>query len=227
MGASDPFEVTRRLAAESVVSGRSVELFERLYAAAEQGAAMVPWDRGVAHPLLVDWFQSSQAVGAGRTAMVVGCGFGSDAELVAAHQFITSAFDVSASAIRGAHKRNPASAVAYHTADLLDLPSAWLGAFDLVVEIMTVQSLPVELRNEAIHGVTSLVAPGGTLIVIASALEEGPSEPDERDGLPPWPLSRADVESFASDSLTMARIELIPRRDEPWGRWRVELRRDS
>jgi hypothetical protein len=84
-----------------------------------------------------------------------------------------------------------------------------------VVESYTVQALPAWLRAAATARVTSFVAPGGTLLVIASGREPG----EEFDG-PPWPLDRAEVEAFAGSTLQLVTLE---RDDER--RWRAELRR--
>jgi hypothetical protein len=51
--------------------------------------------------------------------------------------------------------------VAYRTADLLDPPAEWDRRFDLVVECITVQSLPEPPRREAIERIGGFVAPGG------------------------------------------------------------------
>ena len=46
-----------------------------------------------------------------------------------------------------ARERYPDTAVEYRVADLLDLPADLVGAFDLVIEVSTVQALPPELRT--------------------------------------------------------------------------------
>jgi 2-polyprenyl-3-methyl-5-hydroxy-6-metoxy-1,4-benzoquinol methylase len=84
---------------------------------------------------------------AGRSAVVVGCGFGRGAEHLAGLGFRTVAFDISPTAVRAARARHPDSPVRYQTADLLDPPTGWRPGFDLVLESMTVQALPVELRE--------------------------------------------------------------------------------
>ncbi|MFD9943513.1 methyltransferase domain-containing protein [Nonomuraea sp. NPDC059023] len=211
----DPDEDARRLAAESLAGGDATGWFERLYAEAASGAAVVPWDSGTPHPLLVEWSQGSQ--GDGRRAMVVGCGLGDDAEYVAGLGYATTAFDVSESAVRGARTRFPESAVDYSAADLLDLPGEWRGAFDLVVEIMTVQALPEDLHPPAIAAVRELVAPGGTLLVIASARDEGGPV-----YAPPWPLTPAEVAAFGEGGFAAA-IEEIG--DGERRRWRAAFRR--
>lgn len=202
---SDPEEQVRALAGEAAggTDADATGWFEQLYDLAGRGEAVVPWDRGVPHPLLSDWVLATQPDGGGRSAVVVGCGFGADAELLASRGFDTTAFDVSASAVEGARRRHPESAVSYVTADLLDLPTPWWRSFDLVVEIMTVQALPRRMRAAATAGVRDLVAPGGQLIVIASALRP---HDDPEDG-PPWPLTRAEAAAFAADGLAVVEVE--------------------
>jgi SAM-dependent methyltransferase len=151
---------------------------------------------------------------------VVGCGLGTDAEHIAGLGFETVAFDVAPTAIETARRRFPGSPVRYTVADLLDPPGEWRQAFDLVFESLTVQSLPVEVHAEAIARVRDTVAPGGTLLVVAAARDDGPVP----DG-PPWPLTRAEVEAFAGDELRPVRIEQL--RGDPGTppRWRAELAR--
>ena len=148
--------------------------------------------------------------------MVVGCGMGRDSEYLAGLGFATVAFDFSAAAIAAVRCRFPDSPVDYRVADLLDPPAAWAGAFDLVVESLTVQSLPRQLRPAAIARVRELVAPGGTLLVIAAVKGAGENPPDG-----PWPLTRAEVESFAGGDLVLVRLEDL--RDPDAHRWRAEL----
>jgi SAM-dependent methyltransferase len=194
----------RRLAAESLAQGDPTGWFEPLYAAAAAGDAVVPWDRAEPNALLVEWARERRVDGAGRRALVVGCGFGRDAEHVAALGFRTTAFDVAETAIRSARDRHPGSAVDYVVADLFNPPAAWTGAFDLVVESITVQAMPPSVRAEAVGRVRDMVAAGGELLVIAGIRAEG-----ERADGPPWPLTRAEVESFEGDGLAMVDIERV------------------
>jgi hypothetical protein len=214
----DPVESARDLAAAG--GPHPTAWFERLYAAADAGEAAVPWDRGGAHPLIAEWFERRRPDGTGRRALVVGAGLGDDAELVAAHGFETIAFDVAPTAIETAQRRFPRSRVTYRTADLLDPPPEWRGAFDLVLESLTVQSMPPAYHAPAIAGVAGFVAAGGTLLVVATAAGE------PFDG-PPWPLTRAEVEAFAAGGeLQPVEIESMPLPGEPEvRRWRAELAR--
>jgi SAM-dependent methyltransferase len=192
--------------------------FDRLYVSAERGEAQIPWDREGPHPRLADWAERAGVRGEGRRAMVVGSGLGQDAEYVAGLGDDTVAFDFSPTAVETARRRHPESRVSYEVADLLAPPDRWTGAFDLVVECLTVQSLPVDTHPLTIAAVGRMVAPGGTLLVIATGREEG----EEVDG-PPWPLTRAEVESFAQGGLSAVRIEDL--RDPDWLRWRAEFTR--
>jgi len=72
----------------------------------------------------------------------------------------------------GGARRFAGSPVKYEVADLLAPPPEWAGAFDLVAEIYTVQALYGKARAAAIGALPGLVAPGGTLLVIARATDE-------------------------------------------------------
>jgi SAM-dependent methyltransferase len=194
--------------------------FEPLYRAAERGERVVPWDSGAPQPLLVRWAVSREPGAAGRRAIVVGSAFGDDAQFLAGLGWETVAFDVAPTAIAAARRRFAHSAVEHVVADLLDLPPDWEQAFALVVESRTVQSLPDPTRREAIAQVARLVAPGGTLLVLAAARDaaDGPV-----DG-PPWPLTRAEIDAFAGAGLVPVRIEDLDEGDR--GRWwRAEFTR--
>ncbi|MEV4393876.1 class I SAM-dependent methyltransferase [Nonomuraea sp. NPDC049607] len=212
----DPDADARRLAARSLADGDPTGWFERLYAESATGDAIVPWDTRTPHFLLVEW-AADRKPGDGR-ALVVGAGLGDDAEHVAALGYATVAFDVSESAVRLARERFPDSAVEYVTADLLDPPADWRHAFDLVVEIMTVQALPEALHARATESVAAFVRPGGTLLVIASGREHGGPV-----GGPPWPLTPSEIAAFATGGLTAERIEDL--RDGGRHRWRATFRR--
>jgi 2-polyprenyl-3-methyl-5-hydroxy-6-metoxy-1,4-benzoquinol methylase len=164
----------------------------------------------------VEWAEAQNLAGGGRQALVVGCGYGADAEFLASLGFRTTGFDFAPTAIAGAQRRHPTSEVRYVLANVLDLPREWRGRFDLVVESLTVQSMPPEQHSVAARNIAALVAPGGTLLVLATTREEH----SEVKG-PPWPLTRAEVERFADGGLAMRRLQRIE--NGAW--WRAELSR--
>ena len=218
MTAQDPDEDARRLSGEALGEGDPTSWFERLYAQAADGHAVVPWDRRAPHPLLVEWIEQRPDL-SGRRTLVVGCGLGDDAAYLAAQGYRVIAFDISGSAIDAARRRFPTSPVDFRVADLLNPPAEWREHFDLVVETYTTQSLPIRLRPTVVLHVGRLVAPGGTLLVLAVA----PDANEQSDG-PPWPLSRTDIESFAVEGLKVVSVEEI--RDPPeTHRWRAVFTR--
>ena len=184
-------------------------MFEAIYAGAEAGGTKPPWDYGAPRPQLVEWAEARHLAGGGHEALVVGCGYGADAEFLASSGFRTTGFDFAPTAITAARQKYPASEVDYLVADVLDLPREWQGRFDLVVESLTVQSMPPEQH-------TALVASEGTLLVLATTRDEG----SEVNG-PPWPLTRAELEEFADGDLILRRVERI----EGGAWWRAELTR--
>ncbi|MBO0820243.1 MAG: class I SAM-dependent methyltransferase [Nocardiopsaceae bacterium] len=160
-GDYEPAELPILAAAEA--RGDSTGWFEELYAAGAACAAPMPWSRTEPHALLVEWAEAEQLHGPGR-AVVVGCALGADAEFISGRGFDTTGFDISHTAIRSAQQRHQGSGVEYAVASVLDLPGSWHRAFDLVVEIITVQALPDDVRPRAIAGVVSLVAAGAVTI---------------------------------------------------------------
>jgi SAM-dependent methyltransferase len=180
--------------------------FARLYAAARAGDAAIPWDRGGPREALAEWARMRRVTGEGRRALVVGAGLGGDAEFTAALGFSTVAFDAVDTAVAMARERHPGSAVTYLVADVLEPPAEWSEAFDLVVECLTVQSLPPPLHAAATERIAGFVAPGGTLIVVASVAEGPP-------GGPPWPLTRAEIGAFATGGV---RVRFIERTGPVW-----------
>jgi SAM-dependent methyltransferase len=218
--------ITQRLVADARAKDDATGWFEPLYAAAQEAGGAPPWNSDEPRALLAQWTRERRLDGAGHTAVVVGCGLGADAEHVSGLGYATTAFDLSPTAIRLARAKHPASTVNYVVADLLQLPGAWRRGFDLVVECWTVQSLPDPPRAEAIVAISGLVAPGGTLIVVALArTDDGPDDPSAG---PPWPQPRATIDAFATAGLELVDPALVPD-PERAGRlgWRAEYRRPA
>lgn len=200
-------EHTRKLASNA----GPTDWFEQLYVQAAAGEAVVPWDLTDPHFLLAPWAQDVD--GTGKSALVVGCGLGRDSEFLAGKGFDVTAFDISPTAVATIKQRFPDTKVDYRVADLLDPPAEWHHGFDLVVESLTVQSMPIPLHAEAITQVARLT--GKQLLVLASARDSDSPTPDG----PPWPLTPEEVLSFATDGLTAQRVARMEER------WLAELTR--
>src|SRR5687768_7785653 len=220
----DPHRATaRELAALHLQRGDPLGWFESLYRRAAGQAAVIPWADLRPNPHLVEWLDSA-AVARRRTlgrALVIGCGLGDDAELLASRGWSVVAFDLSAEAIRWARERFPQSNVDYCTVDLFDAPRQWRRQFDLVVEVYTLQVLPPGLRAQAVEVAADWVTVGGLLCLIARGRAE--SDPP---GQMPWPLTEREVRAFEKAGLHCEVFDdFLDREDPAVRRFRAVFRR--
>ncbi|MGH9711798.1 MAG: class I SAM-dependent methyltransferase [Candidatus Acidiferrales bacterium] len=207
----------RELAAASLRSGDPLGWFERLYQEAERGISEVPWADLCPNPHLLAFWKSHPLQAAGKSAVVIGCGLGDDAEQLATWGFRTTAFDISETAIRAARKRFPESAVESLVADLLAAPAAWLGNFDFVLEVYTLQVLPENIRPQAIEKIARFLRTGGALLLLA----RGRDKADPLAGIP-WPLTREELQGFTRAGLQEISFEdYVDRGDEGVRRFRA------
>jgi hypothetical protein len=127
------------------------------------------------------------------------------------------AFDFAPGAIEEIRRRHPASTVAYHVADLL---AGSLRGVDRGLRPRGGEpDHPVaarSFRTEAIDRGTPLGRARRTLLVISGIADDWEDGPDG-----PWPLTRAEIESFAADGLDdPVRLETPPGIDGS-PRWRA------
>jgi hypothetical protein len=208
-----------QLAQQHRDNGDFLNWFEQLYAMAQHDPNAIPWADLEPNAQLVEWINEHGLRGDDKTAVVIGCGLGDDAELLAEHGFSVTAFDISASAIEWCKRRFPKSHVNYIVADLFALPADWV--FDFVLEIYTIQALPLEFRDRAITAAASLVAPHGTLLAIGRLA----GDVEERVKMP-WPLTRVELDSFTRAGLRQAHfVDFLDGEENPVHRFRAEYRR--
>jgi 2-polyprenyl-3-methyl-5-hydroxy-6-metoxy-1,4-benzoquinol methylase len=195
--------------------------FETVYERAQGDPAGVPWANLAPHPLTRTFVEMQLRDLTGLRVLDIGCGLGDNAELFATAGAEVTAFDLVASAIEWAKRRFPDSKVAYSTGDLFALPPAWNGGFDLVHECYTLQALSVPLVPKALSILTSLIAPGGRLLVVARARNE-----DEDINAPPWPLPPSFFDEATKAGLTLISREDIAATGEVGRRhWRALFKR--
>ena len=93
--------------------------------------------------------------------------------------------------------------------------------FDLVAETYTLQVRPPPERATAARILGELVAPAGTLLVIARGRES-----DDAEGAMPWPLTRAEVEAIGCQAMPLTSFEdFVDAEDPPVRRFRATFRR--
>jgi hypothetical protein len=200
----------RELAAEYIRKGDPTGWFEPLYQEAEAGKSTVPWVDLCPNPHLLGFWNAHPQQTAGKSALVIGCALGDDAEQLSHWGFQTTAFDISKTAICAAKKRYPSSPVEYVAADLFAPPASWQRKFDFVLEIYTLQTLPAALRPPAIQRLAGFLCPAGHLLLIARGRE--PSDPE---GQLPWPLTRVELSAFTAAGLQELSFEDLRDSDDP------------
>lgn len=193
MTSEEKRQVVKNLVEKHLGSDKPFAWFEELYASANYNPEYIPWAKLEATPHLQDWLNFRQPTRENKClkAVVVGCGLGDDAELLQEAGFQVTAFDISPTAINWCRQRFPETKVNYVCADVFQLPSEWEKQFDFVWECRTIQALPLDVREDAIRGVVSLLKSSGTLLMFTHyhTAKEPPSGP-------PWPLSEDDLSYF-------------------------------
>lgn len=187
---------TRQLAAEFAERGDPLGWFDALYKESGGDTEKIPWADMAPNRFFKVWAEANGLKGEGRKALVVGCGLGDDAKYLHDLRFKVTAFDISPTAVEWAKHVYGEADIRFEVADLFEPPGEWLGAFEFVLEIYTIQPLPIEMRPRVIDAIAAFVAPAGRLLVVTRGREN-----DEEVGEVPWPLSRFDLSRFEANGL--------------------------
>ena len=164
---------------------------DKVYRDAQGDYRAVFWADLAPNPYLVSWLEHHPVSDSGPQAVTIGCGVGDDAEVLAAHGYQVTAFDIAPAAIDLCRKRYPDSRVEYLVADLFNHSPDWTHRFDLVYECNTIQILPGEYRLHALNAIANLVTPGGVALVSCRSRQHG-----EKENEFPLPLDRAEIDGF-------------------------------
>ena len=218
----------RELAAEFADRGDLVGWFDAFYKEAGGDNAQIPWADLEPNKFFRIWAEDVALKGNGRKALVVGCGLGDDAKYLHDLGFEVTGFDISPTAIEWAKRLHKDTNIQFEVADLFDPPSAWTsagdtgngGAFDFVLEIYTIQPLPMEMRERVIDAIAAFVADDGELIVVT----RGRDDDDEPIELP-WALSRKDLSRFETHGLIQTDFRILDGEDPPVPRFVVQYKR--
>jgi SAM-dependent methyltransferase len=163
---------------------------------------------------LLQWLDDHHIQGQGKTALVIGCGLGDDAEELAKRGFNVTAFDISPSAIKWCQNRFADSSVNYLVADLFNPPDEWNQTFDFILESYTLQSLPTSLSSQSIPLIADFLTIDGTLLIIC----RGRNPEDKLEKLP-YPLTKNYLMQFVDVGLSLQQFEdYFDDQDSPPGR---------
>jgi SAM-dependent methyltransferase len=204
-------EAAREVAEKFLERGDFTGWFDALYASANGDTDLIPWADLEPNRFFVEWDKTAKIDGNGKRALVVGCGLGDEAKYLRERGFDVTAFDISHRAIDWARRVHNGSEIDFHVADLFEAPKDWSCAFDLVVEVYTVQALPAQLREKSIKAICGFVKTGGELVVV-QRFHEGEEKPDG----PPWALSEKDLSLFETGGLERSEFhEYLGDEEEP------------
>lgn len=203
-------ERARQLASQFAEQGDVTGWFDAFYQEAGGDNEKIPWADLEPNRYFRAWAETTGLKGNGRKALVVGCGLGDDAVYLDDLGFDVSAFDISPTAIEWAKRLYPDRKIAFEVMDLFQPFRGWLRAFEFVLEVYTIQPLPLEMRERAIDAVASFVSPGGELVVVTRGRED--DEPVEEL---PWPLSRKDLSRLQAGGLRETHFEIMPGDEDP------------
>lgn len=198
----------RALIDEHLGAGDPIGWFEPLYAGAGADADQIPWAGLAPHPYVTDWLDRPVATPPGRRAVVVGCGLGDDAAELARRGYEVTAFDVAPTAVGWARRRFPDLPIDWRVEDVLAVSEELVGAFDLVVEVRTVQSLPGVVRDAAMDAIGRLAGPRGVVVVVTLVATDADAARDWEG--PPWAQAPSELAVYRGSGLVRLALEHPP-----------------
>lgn len=213
---------TREIQAEFASRGDVLGWFEALYKESGGNNELIPWADLEPNRFFVAWAEKTGLIGDGRTALVVGCGLGDDARYLNDLGFKVTAFDISPTAIEWAKRLHSDADIQLETMDLFQPFRGWIGAFDFVLEVYTIQPLPLEIRPKVIDAIASFAAENGKIVVVTRGRDDE-EEPVEL----PWALSRKDLSQFEKNGFAQTDFVVMPGEEDEPPRFVVEYLRSA
>jgi len=203
-------ERTRQIQSEFAEKGDLTGWFDALYKEAAGDNEKIPWADLEPNRFFVEFAEKTNLQGNNRKALVVGCGLGDDARYLHDLRFRVTAFDISRTAIEWARRLHAETDINFVVADLFDPPKEWFQAFEFVLEIYTIQPLPLEMRPRVIDAIANFVGLRGRLAVVTRGREDDEIPPEL-----PWALSRRDLSRFEENGFRQISFEEMPGDEEP------------
>ena len=218
----DARERTKQIQTEFAEKGDALGWFDALYKEAAGDNEKIPWADLTPNKYLQIWAEQTNLQGNNRNALVVGCGLGDDAKFLHDLGFKVTAFDISPTAIEWARKLHSKTDIKFFTADLFDTPKEWFAAFEFVLEVYTIQPLPLEMRPKVIDAIGNFVEFQGILVVVTRGREDDEIPPEL-----PWALSKKDLSRFEeNDFVKKNLIEMSGDEEPPIRRFVVEYKKN-
>ncbi len=206
----DARERTKEIQAAFAEKGDALGWFDALYREAAGNNEKIPWADLEPNKFLRRFAEKTNLKGNNRNALVVGCGLGDDAKFLYDLGFNVTAFDISPTAIEWARRIHQETDIKFFVADLFDTPKQWYQAFDFVLEIYTIQPLPLEIRPQVIDAISNFVHfPNGKLLIVTRGREN-----DEIPTELPWALSKKDLSRFDENHFKQTYFEQMFSNDE-------------
>jgi len=177
-----------------------------------------PWDLGGEHPGLAEWVRENP--GAGRSALVPGCGRGHDPLMLSESGWRVDALDLvdlAGERLGGDFTKNGSRFLVTNVLDFDPHGPEGLGTYDLIFEHTIFCAISHDQRPLFARNMERCLKPGGVLISLLF-----PTNKPTEEGGPPFRATPAELTAELGDS-----FELLE--DEPWtptsGRRRWEERR--
>ncbi|MCA9662852.1 MAG: methyltransferase domain-containing protein, partial [Myxococcales bacterium] len=166
------------------------------------------WELGRPAPPLASYFAAHPPQG--KRALVVGCGRGNEARMLADHGADVIAIDIAATAIAQAASLPSPRPIDFRVANVFDLRGQ-PPAYDLIVEHTCFCAIDPARRGDFVDAVRDALVPGGALVGLFFA--------HGRDGGPPFSVTADEVRARFADGFTVDRLEratdsVISRRGE-------------
>ncbi len=183
----------KKMVKEFQDNDKPTDWFDNIYKSANGDYTQIFWADLEPSPYLVQWLEKEFIKKENKTACVIGCGVGDDAEALSSFGFEVTAFDIAPEAIKLCKNRYPNTKVTYLIEDLFHYPKAWFESFDVVYECNTIQVLPDEYRKKAREAMSSLLAKGGYILVSCRSREE-----NAMLDVIPLPLAKSEMDEFVT-----------------------------
>jgi methyl halide transferase len=162
-----------------------------------------PWEKGKAHPALIDYLVENGPITG--EILVPGCGFGYDVRELSTSANHVIGIDLAQFAIARTTSFPKVGPEEYRLADLFTLPAEFKSKFDVVFEHTCFCAIEPEMRVKYIETIVRVLKPGGKMIAIFFL------NPDHDEDGPPYGVLRSELDELFGAQFSLEK-EWVPRR---------------